>query len=163
MHKTKVFVIFPLHSKAIWERVERVVQSTADHCLSRNIFISINSIYGTKIFYVLWNQRSKVLLRNTLSRKTCPQPHKWRAHNSWLDLRLLHNTIRLLHQLGSEGQWNVTGDTMKHILRFSTRRIRFWGQKWRNLTGSRTAPGPDRAYGPRNQHFGHFLGFFLSL
>ena len=57
----------------------------------------------------------------------------------------------------TETQVDKSVDLRIDMVRFSTRRIHFWGQKRRNLAGSLTAIGPDRAYGPRNEHFGHFF------
>ena len=36
-------------------------------------------------------------------------------------------------------------------------RVQFWGQKWQNLAGSLTTPGPNWAYGPWNEYFGDNL------
>ena len=37
---------------------------------------------------------------------------------------------------------------------FATHRIYIWGQKCGNLARSLHTPCPDRAYGPRNKHYG---------
>ena len=52
----------------------------------------------------------------------------------------------------TETQVDKSVDLRIDMVRFSTRRIHFWGQKRQNLAGSLTALGPDRAYGPRNEH-----------
>ena len=74
-----------------------------------------------------------------------------------------YSTTLMGSKKATETQVDKSVDLRIDMVRFSTRRIHFWGQKRRNLAGSLTAIGPDRAYGPRNEHFGHFLRFQLIL
>ena len=80
------------------------------------------------------------------------------------DFYHIHITTSLRRTTGSkkatETQVDKSVDLRIDMVRFSTRRIHFWGHKRRNLAGSLTAIGPDRAYGPWNEHFGHFFRGF---
>ena len=63
----------------------------------------------------------------------------------------------------TETQVDKSVDLRIDMVRFSTRRIHFWGQKCQNLAGSLPTPGPDRAFGPRIEHFGRFFAFIAHL